>query len=170
MLSHTHERGVGSGVRPGPSPRLSSTGAIAGAARPASLGRWAACLLAVVALVAFAGCVGPAPAVTLNPGEYTVAVTLSGGSGKASVQSPTKLVVTPDGMTADIVWSSPYFTWMEVGGTRYEPTSQQGENSAFEIPITLDADVAVTAETVAMSTPHAVDYTLRFDRATVKSA
>ena len=40
-------------------------------------------------------------------GEYDIEVALSGGSGRASIQSPTKLVVNADGtMTLTVVWSS----------------------------------------------------------------
>ena len=73
-------------------------------------------------------------------------------------------------MTATITWSSPYYTWMEIDGTKYTPTSAQGENAAFTIPVTLDTDIAITAETTAMSEPHDIDYTLHFDSSTMKSA
>ncbi len=98
-----------------------------------------------------------------------IKMTLSGGSGRATVQSPTRLTVTRDAMTAEIVWSSPYYTWMKVDGTQYHPTSKQGENARFEIPVELDAEIPVSAETVAMSQPHIVDYTLHFDSSTIKS-
>ena len=103
-------------------------------------------------------------------GSYTIEVTLSGGSGKANVDSPTMLTVAGGQMTATITWSSPYYTWMEVGGVQYTPTSGQGENATFEIPVILDTDVAITAETTAMSEPHDIDYTLHFDSSTMKSA
>ena len=40
-------------------------------------------------------------------------------------------------------------------------------NSEFQIPVTLDEDVAVSALTVAMSQPHLIDYTLHFDSVTL---
>jgi len=103
-------------------------------------------------------------------GSYTIAVTLSGGSGKATVDSPTPLTVAGGVITATITWSSPYYTWVQVGGTKYTPISAQGENAAFAIPVTLDTDIAITAETTAMSEPHDIDYTLHFDSSTLKSA
>ena len=103
-------------------------------------------------------------------GSYTIAVTLSGGSGKATVDSPTPLTVAGGVITATITWSSPYYTWVQVGGTKYTPISAQGENAAFAIPVTLDTDIAITAETTAMSEPHDIDYTIRFDSSTIKSA
>lgn len=36
-------------------------------------------------------------------------------------------------------------------------------NSTFEIPVSVfDAEMEVTADTVAMSEPHEIDYTLKF--------
>ena len=104
------------------------------------------------------------PTAELKPGEYQIAVTLEGGSGRATVESPTKLVMGEDGtMTAVIVWSSPNYDQMIVGGTQYLPVNTTG-NSMFEIPVAaLDEDLAVQAETTAMSEPHMIDYTLRFD-------
>ena len=110
-----------------------------------------------------------APAPTVAPGTYSVTVTLTGGSGRATIQSPTTLTVTADTMTAEIVWSSPYYTWMEVAGIRYTPTSAQGENATFEIPVQLDVDIDITAETTAMSEPYDIDYTLHFDSASLEA-
>ena len=41
----------------------------------------------------------------LADGEYTVEVTMEGGSGRASVQSPTELSVENGQAEAKIVWS-----------------------------------------------------------------
>ena len=46
------------------------------------------------------------------------------------------------------------------------PIQQEG-NSTFRIPVALDADMAVSALTTAMSEPHLVEYTLYFDSATL---
>ncbi len=103
----------------------------------------------------------------LTDGTYTIEVTLSGGSGRASVESPAKLVISGDSMTATVVWSSPFYEFMLIDGVQYAPIQETG-NATFEIPVQLDVDMPVSAQTVAMSTPHLVDYTLRFDRATIK--
>ncbi|MBE6473885.1 MAG: hypothetical protein E7Z99_10095 [Coriobacteriaceae bacterium] len=101
-------------------------------------------------------------------GEYTIGVTLSGGSGKATVESPAKLMVSGDKMIAVIVWSSPNYDLMVVDGEQYLPVPRAG-NSTFEIPVSaLDKDIAIQAETTAMSEPHMIDYTLRFDSSTIK--
>lgn len=102
-------------------------------------------------------------------GEYTCEVTLTGGSGKASVESPAKIIVKDGVMTAVIIWSSSHYEYMTIGETRYEPVNTEG-NSTFEIPVELDKDIAVSALTTAMSEPHLIDYTLRFDGASLKKA
>ena len=109
-----------------------------------------------------------APAALPTQGEYQIQVSLSGGTGRAEVASPTKLTVAADGAaTATIVWSSPYYENMTVSGISYSPVSM-GETSTFEIPVVLDTDMAVSATTIAMSEPHEIDYTLYFDTATMK--
>ena len=100
-------------------------------------------------------------------GSYTCAVTLEGGSGRATVESPAVLTVTDGAMTATLVWSSPNYDYMLVDGEKYLPVNSEG-NSVFEIPVAaLDTALCVTADTVAMSTPHEIDYTLTFDSATL---
>ena len=95
-------------------------------------------------------------------GEYTCNVTLEGGSGRATVESPAALTVADGKMTATIVWSSPNYDYMIVDGEKYLPTNTEG-NSTFEIPVSaLNAPLSVTADTVAMSTPHEIEYTLTF--------
>ena len=103
-------------------------------------------------------------------GSYTCAVTLEGGSGRATVESPAALTVADGTMTAVIVWSSSNYDYMLIDGEKYLPTNTEG-NSTFEIPVAaLDTALAVTADTVAMSTPHEIDYTLTFDSATLTPA
>lgn len=105
----------------------------------------------------------------LTDGTYTMDVTLTGGSGRASVASPATVVVQNGSATARVVWSSPFYEYMLVNDQRYEPVQESG-NAVFEIPVLLDEDMAVSASTVAMSTPHLVEYTLHFDSASAKGA
>lgn len=104
----------------------------------------------------------------VSDGRYTSEVILSGGSGRAKVESPAELSVEGGTVTATIIWSSPNYEYMLIDGIYYYPTNTTG-NSTFEIPVVLDKDIDVTAQTVAMSTPHEIDYTLRFDSATLTS-
>ena len=98
----------------------------------------------------------------LADGTYTCDVTLEGGSGRATVESPAALTVADGRMTATIVWSSPNYDYMLVDGEKYLPTNTEG-NSTFEIPVAaLDTPLDVVGDTVAMSTPHEIEYTLTF--------
>ena len=95
-------------------------------------------------------------------GSYTCEVTLEGGSGRATVDSPAALTVADGKMTATIVWSSPNYDYMIVDGEKYLPTNTEG-NSTFEIPVSaLGTPLSVVADTVAMSAPHEIEYTLTF--------
>ena len=104
----------------------------------------------------------------LDDGEYTVDVTLAGGSGRASVESPAKLTVSGGAFTVTIAWSSSNYDYMKVDDTQYNPTNTEG-NSTFEIPVLgFDYAMPVSADTTAMSTPHEIDYTLFFDSTTLE--
>lgn len=123
------------------------------------------CVIVVMLLLLLT--VQTAAAQPLLEGEYTVCVTLTGGSGRAQVKSPTQLRVTAGKITAMVIWSSPYYDFMLVDDVKYLPINSEG-NSVFEIPIVLDTDLAVGAQTSAMSVPHMIEYTLHFDSATAK--
>ena len=125
-------------------------------------GKWYDHVVSVRNAVQQAGTAAPAD------GTYTCEVTLEGGSGRATVESPAALTVADGKMTATIVWSSPNYDYMLVDGEKYLPTNTEG-NSTFEIPVSaLDTALDVTADTVAMSTPHEIEYTLTFDSASLK--
>ena len=99
---------------------------------------------------------------SLADGNYKVAVSLSGGSGKASVTSPTILKMKDGVCTAVIEWSSSNYDYMLVGDEKFEPLVPEG-NSTFEIPVLyFDRPMTVIADTVAMSEPHEITYTLAF--------
>ena len=101
-------------------------------------------------------------------GNYTANVTLSGGTGRASIQSPAKLRCTNGQFYATLQWSSPNFDYMKVNGTRYDLISAPGANSAFEIPVAaFDTPLPVIADTIAMSEPHEVEYAITFDSASL---
>ena len=125
-------------------------------------GKWYDHVVSVRNAVQQAGTAAPAD------GSYTCYVTLEGGSGRATVESPAALTVADGKMAATIVWSSPNYDYMIVDGEKYFPTNTEG-NSTFEIPVSaLDTALDVTADTVAMSTPHEIEYTLTFDSASLK--
>lgn len=97
-------------------------------------------------------------------GTYTVEVTLEGGSGKAKIESPAEVTVKDGKATATVTWSSPNYDYMLVDGEKYLPVNTEG-NSVFEIPVAaFDQPIPVVGDTVAMSKPHEIDYTLTFHK------
>ena len=72
----------------------------------------------------------------LADGEYTVEVTMEGGSGRASIQSPTELTIENGQAQAEIIWSSSHYDYMMVNGDKYLPVNTEG-NSTFEIPVSV---------------------------------
>ena len=115
------------------------------------------------------GVIATAESLGLGDGSYTVEVTLSGGSGKAGVESPALLTVENGAATATVVWSSANYDYMKLDGVRYDLANSEG-NSTFVIPVPVfDFPMPVLADTIAMSTPHEIEYTLYFDSATIRA-
>lgn len=103
-------------------------------------------------------------------GNYFIDVTLGGGSGKSTVLSPATIAIKGNSMVAIIEWSSPNYDYMIVNGEKYLPINTEG-NSVFEIPVAeLDVELDVIGDTVAMSKPREIEYTLTFHSSTIKSA
>ena len=106
----------------------------------------------------------------LADGSYTIELTMEGGSGRASIQSPAQLAIADGAATAILEWSSPNYDYMLVNGEKYLPVNTEG-NSVFEVPVeALDAPLTMIGDTVAMSTPHEVEYTVTFHSETLESA
>ena len=106
----------------------------------------------------------------LADGSYTIELTMEGGSGRASIQSPAQLAIADGAATATLEWSSPNYDYMLVNGEKYLPVNTEG-NSVFEVPVeALDAPLTMIGDTVAMSTPHEVEYTVTFHSETLQSA
>ncbi|MBP5495045.1 MAG: hypothetical protein J6X97_08095 [Lachnospiraceae bacterium] len=103
-------------------------------------------------------------------GDHTIEVDLEGGSGKAAITSPAQIKTGDDGSQVVLVeWSSPNYDYMLVGEEKYLPVNPEGENSIFEIPVAnYDEPLEVIADTVAMSKPHEIEYTLIFHSDTMK--
>lgn len=115
------------------------------------------------------GVIATPESLQLADGIYTVDVTLDGGSGRASVESPAELTIKDGTATAKIIWSSSNYDYMKVDDVQYDPINTEG-NSTFEIPVSgFDYKMRVSADTTAMSTPHEIDYTLSFDSSTLKA-
>ncbi len=111
-----------------------------------------------------------AKSLKLEDGSYTVAVRLEGGSGRASVETPAALRIEDGKAFAVITWGSSNYDYMKVDGEKLDLISTGG-NSSFEIPVRVfDRKMPVIADTIAMSEPHEVEYTLVFDSTTIKKA
>ena len=117
-------------------------------------------LAVILAVLMFTGC-GAAP----KDGEYTAAVTMEGGSGRAAIESSAKVTVEDGKAYATVIWNSPNYDYMIVDDEKYMNENTEG-NSTFTIPVAeFDKDMKVIGDTTAMSVPHEVEYTLRFELA-----
>ena len=132
-----------------------------------------AVLAALICCLSVWTSVPAAQAFTLDKedGEYSIQVELEGGSGKASVTSPTLITVKNGEVTADIQWSSSNYDYMIVDGEKIlnENTNENGY-STFTIPVTaFDSEMSVIADTTAMGTPHEIAYALTFYADSIES-
>ncbi len=104
----------------------------------------------------------------LEDGVYSVELTFEGGSGRAEILSPATVTVADGKTLATVEWNSPNYDYMLVGKEKYLPINTEG-GSVFEFPIPgLDEPISVIGDTVAMSKPHEVEYTLTFHSEAMK--
>lgn len=97
-------------------------------------------------------------------GSYWIRVSMTGGSGRASISSPTGFYVKDGQATADIHWSSASYDYMKLDGVRYNAFTDAAGHSAMTIPVsTLNTAIPVLADTTAMSKPYEIEYQLSFD-------
>ena len=121
--------------------------------------------LAILLLLLCAACGQKTKA--LSDGTYRIEAALTGGTGRATIASPLTLTVKDGQMTATLVWSSPNYDYMKVNGVRYDAAVVDG-HSVFIVPVaSLEEPLPVVADTVAMSVPHEIEYTITFDAATL---
>ena len=100
--------------------------------------------------------------VSLEEGTYSIEITFEGGSGKAEILSPVAVTLEDGKVTATVQWNSPNYDYMIVNGEKYLPVNTEGD-SVFEIPVLIfDEPMDVIGDTVAMSKPHEIEYTLTF--------
>lgn len=98
----------------------------------------------------------------MRDGTYSVDITFEGGSGKAKILSPATVMIVDGKVTATLQWNSPNYDYMLVNGEKYLPVNTEGD-SVFEIPVLyFDKPMQVVGDTVAMSKPHEVDYSITF--------
>ncbi len=100
--------------------------------------------------------------VSLEDGTYSMGITFAGGSGKAEILSPVSVTVAGGKAMATVQWNSPNYDYMIVNGEKYLPINTEGD-SIFEIPVLIfDEPMDIIGDTVAMSKPHEIEYTLTF--------
>lgn len=103
-------------------------------------------------------------------GTYLVEVTLDGGTGRASIESPAEVAIRQGHAALTCVWSSPNYDYMVVDGARYLPEVTDG-HSRFEIPVlALGEPFEVVADTTAMSEPHEITYAITVDASSLAAA
>ena len=84
------------------------------------------------------------------------------------VESPAPMRIENGQAYVTITFGSPNYDYMKVKEETYLPVNTSG-NSAFEIPVEgFDRNLAVIADTIAMSEPHEISYTLNFNSASIK--
>ena len=139
-------------------------------------GIWLRILMGVCCCLLFGGCLcrtaqAEPLSVDKEDGEYAIDVSMTGGSGKATVVSPTVFLVKDGKAYAKLQWSSSNYDYMIVDGEKIlnENTNENGY-STFTIPVTaFDSEMSVIADTTAMGTPHEIAYALTFYADSIES-
>lgn len=109
-----------------------------------------------------------AVSVELEDGEYSIEVNMAGGSGRASISSPTWMTVKDGKAYARLLWSSANYDYMLIGDKRFDNETKDGGNSTFTIPIVMmDEAFPVIADTTAMGDPVEIRYEITFYSQTV---
>lgn len=107
--------------------------------------------------------------IDLEDGSYAIDIIFEGGSGKAEILSPAIITVSGNAVIATLKWSSPNYDYMIVGDEKYLPVNKEGD-SVFEIPVTVfDEAISVIGDTVAMSRPHEIEYSITFCSDTIEA-
>lgn len=120
--------------------------------------QWLAAILILVMTCSLSGCAGVGDK-TAEGKTYSCEVTMTGGSGRASVESPAEVTEEKNQIKVKLVWSSPYYDYMIVDGKKYQNEAKSGENSTFTIPFAAyDKEFSVIGDTTAMSEPHEIQY------------
>lgn len=93
--------------------------------------------------------------------EQWLTIDLSGGTGKASIESPVKITSKDGKYYANIIWSSSNYDYVILNNEKYLNESAPGEKSSFTIPVELDEEIPLIADTTAMSKAHEIEYTIK---------
>ena len=91
-------------------------------------------------------------------GTYPVEFTFEGGTGKGGVEAVEAELAGGEVKTLVITMTSPNYDYCIYYGEQYINSSKEG-NSVFTVPY-VEENFLLTADTVAMSQPHEIDYTV----------
>lgn len=92
-----------------------------------------------------------------------VYITLEGGTGKATIKSPAQIIRDNGQTLVKFIWTSKNYDYMRLGDKKYLNENEGGE-STFTIEVEdLSKPLEIVADTVAMSKPHEIEYTVYFD-------
>jgi hypothetical protein len=91
-------------------------------------------------------------------GTYPVEFTFEGGTGKGGVEAVEAELAGGEVKTLVITMTSPNYDYCIYYGEQYINSSKEG-NSVFTVPY-VEESFLLTADTVAMSQPHEIDYTV----------
>ena len=108
--------------------------------------------------------------INMPDGEYSIEVNMVGGSGRASISSPTWLEVIDGKAYAKLLWSSAHYEYMIIADKTFYNETTDGGNSTVTIPIVkMDEAFPVIADTTAMGDPVEIRYEMTFYSMTVGS-
>lgn len=114
-------------------------------------------VLLLILAAMLSGCSNPSG--TSGEKAQSCEVTMTGGSGRASVESPADVTEKNGAYRVKLVWSSSYYDYMVVDGRKYMNEAKAGDNSVFTIPFEeYDEEFEVIGDTTAMSEPHEIKY------------
>ncbi len=100
----------------------------------------------------------------LTKETYLVDIGFEGGSGKACIKSPVEVTAIDGSMTARFVWSSKNYDYMIVNGVKYENENVGGESTFTVVINDITGTLPVIGDTVAMSTPHEIEYLITWGK------
>lgn len=105
---------------------------------------------------------------SIADGTYPVEFTFEGGSGRGGVESISAELNGGKVSELYITMTSPNYDYCIYYDEQYVNSSEEG-NSVFIVPF-VEESFLLTADTVAMSQPHEVDYTVTLDMDSLWSA
>lgn len=101
---------------------------------------------------------------------YLIDIGFEGGTGKAYIESPVTVTSVDGDLSAVFVWSSVNYDYMIVNGVRYDNENPGGPSTFMVSLDNISEPLTVIGDTVAMSTPHEIEYTITWGEKTVTSS